>query len=72
MATYHIMDFSTPKETIETLEKDLPVVIVILPGSPEFRDLTALLRQNYLFVQDIEGAEIWFLQNPAVRSYLAK
>jgi hypothetical protein len=72
VATYHIMDFSTPEETIETLEKDLPAVIVILPGAPEFRDLTFLLRENYLLVQEIDGAEIWFLQNPTVRSYLAK
>ena len=72
VATYHIMDFSTPKQTIETLEKDLPAAIVILPGSPEFRDLTGLLREKYLFAQDIGGAEIWFLQNPTLRSYLAK
>ena len=72
VATYHIMDFSTPNETIETLEKDFPAIIVILPDSPEFRQLTLFLRDNYLFVQDINGAEIWFLQNPTVRSYLAK
>jgi hypothetical protein len=72
VATYHIMDFSTPEETIKTLMDEPPAAIVILPESPEFVDLTYFLRENYLFVQDISGAEIWFLQNPQVRSYLAK
>ena len=72
VATYHIIDFSSPKETIQTLEKDLPAIIVVLPDSPEFKELTLLLRDSYLFVQDIDGAEIWFLQNPTVRSFLAK
>jgi hypothetical protein len=71
VATYHIMDFSTRPETIATLEADLPSFIVILPGSPEFRELTYLIRQNYIFIQDIDGAEVWFLVNPKIRAFLA-
>jgi hypothetical protein len=72
VATYHIMDFSTPRETMATLESNLPAAIVILPDAPSFKELTFLLRENYLFVQEIDGAEIWYLQSPSVRSYLAK
>ncbi|OGM03154.1 hypothetical protein A2115_01400 [Candidatus Woesebacteria bacterium GWA1_41_8] len=72
VATYHIMDFSTGEEAIGTLEKNMPALMVVLPGSPEFRELTFLLRENYVFLEDIEGAEIWFLANPTVRAFLAR
>ena len=72
VATYHIIDFSTRQKTIETLEKDLPRFVVLLPDAPEFKELTYFLRENYIFVQDIEGAEIWFAANPKIRALIAK
>jgi hypothetical protein len=71
VADYHIKDFSGPKELINTLSSNMPVFIVLLPSHEEIVGLQAFLNTNYAFVENIEGAEIWKLLTPQVRSLLS-
>ncbi len=71
VADYHINDFSSPKETIGVLKNSMPAFIVILPDSPGFPALTNMLLSNYGLVETIDGATIWKLLNPKVRSLLS-
>lgn len=61
VANYHINDFSSQEETIDKLNQNMPKFIVVLPNSPEFLALNTLLRENYLPIQNIDGADIWYL-----------
>ncbi len=71
VADYHINDFSSDRETILILKNDLPAFIVILPSSPEISGMRNLLASNYGLIDNIEGAEIWKLLKPEVRSLLS-
>lgn len=71
VATYHINDFSSKEETLGALEKNPPTIVVILPESPEFKGLMLLLRKNYLLIDEVEGAEIYYLMNAKIRASLA-
>lgn len=71
VADYHIMDFSSPKETIDTLATSMPKIIVILPDSPPFFDLEVFLRKNYILVEEIDGAQIWTVLSPQVRALMS-
>lgn len=70
VADYHIKDFSSDKETIVFLKKDLPSFIVILPNSPEISGMQSFLNSNYGFVENIDGAQIYKLLKPEVRALL--
>jgi hypothetical protein len=70
VANYHITDFSSPEETITALKKDSPKEVVILPSSPGFPELTMYLRENYILVSTIKGAEIWNRISPEVKAAL--
>jgi len=70
VADYHIKDFSSPEETISTLSQNMPSFIVILPESSGFPELNTFLSQNYGLTEEIEGATIWKLLGPRVRSLL--
>ena len=72
VATYHINDFFSKSETIEILEKQSPTLIIVLPDSPEFKELTFLTRKNYILIDEVDGAQIYYLANPAVRAFLAR
>ena len=71
VADYHIKDFSNDKETISVLKEDLPSFIIFLPSSSEITGMQKFLNTNYGYVEDIEGAEIWKLLKPEVRSILS-
>lgn len=71
VADYHIKDFSSDKETILTLESNLPAFIIILPKSSEISGMQYLLNNNYGFFENIGGADIWKLFKPEVRSFLS-
>ena len=70
VADYHMKDFSSDKETILTLKKDLPVFIVILPYYSEISGMQNFFNTNYALVDNIDSAEIWKLLKPEVRSFL--
>jgi hypothetical protein len=59
VATYHIIDFSSQEEVFQKLEAKKPKFIIVLPDSPDFPILPALLQRNYILIEDIEGAKIW-------------
>ncbi len=70
-ADYHIKDFSNDSETTQTLQKDLPSFIVILPNAPEISGLQNLLLLNYGLVEEIDKAKIWKLLSPKIRSLIS-
>lgn len=59
VADYHINDFSDMQTEIENIEKSLPKFIVILPQKQNLTSVIPLVRQNYILVSEIDGAEIW-------------
>ncbi len=70
VASYHIKDFSSPEETIIALKKSPPKQIVILPSSSPFPELIMFLRENYILVSTIKGAEIWNQISPEIKASL--
>lgn len=72
VATYHINDFFSKGETVEILEKENPTLIIILPDAPEFKELILLARKNYILIDEVDGAQVYYLANPAVRAFLAR
>lgn len=70
VASYHIKDFSSQEETIIALKKKPPKQIVILPNSSPFPKLIMLLRENYILVSNIRGAEIWNQISPEIKASL--
>ena len=68
---YHIKDYSNDKETISTLKADPPSFIILLPSSRKISGMESFLNKNYGFVENIDGAEIWKLLKPKVRSFLS-
>ncbi len=70
VATYHIKDFSSPKEIAVALENTPPKQIVILPNSSPYPELVMLLRENYILVSTIKGAEIWNQISPEIKASL--
>lgn len=72
VATYHINDFSSKEEVINILSSQKPLMIVTLPGAPDFPELRPFLQENYILINSIEGAEIWRLMNAELRLLLNK
>ena len=66
VAGYHIADFSSMEETVETLKKTPPELIVILPNSPDARGLYDFMEGKYTQVETINGSDIWTLISPEV------
>ena len=71
VADYHIKDFSNKDEVMNAILSDMPIVIVILPGSDSFPELETFLRDNYGLTQAIEGAQVWRLLSPGVRALIS-
>jgi len=63
VADYHIIDYSTANETVTMLSSNKPRFIVITPEAKPFLEIANLLRQNYLLINRIDGAEMWSLIN---------
>lgn len=60
-ASYHVVDFSTRKETVAALAKTKPAFVVLLDGSPAFPELRPLLEKNYVLLSSDSSAQIWHL-----------
>ena len=71
MADYHIKDFSTGEETAKVLAKDAPSFIIILPDSQPFPHLLEFLYSNYGLAETFDGAQIWKLLSPKIRSLIS-
>ncbi len=59
VADYHIKDFSSPQETIQSLNNNPPSFIVIHPGADDFGLLNKFLKQKYILLTQIEESEVW-------------
>jgi 4-amino-4-deoxy-L-arabinose transferase-like glycosyltransferase len=70
VASYHVKDFSSPEETIVALKKSPPKQIVVLPDASPFPELIMFLRENYILVSTIKGAEIWNQISPEIKASL--
>ena len=70
VATYHINDFSSPEETVIALKNNPPKQIIILPNSSPYPELVVLLREDYILVSTIKGAEIWNQISPEIKASL--
>ena len=71
VADYHIRDFSTKEETLTILRSSMPEMIIVLPNSEPFPELTFFLRKNYILVDKIDSAQIWNVLSPRVRALIA-
>lgn len=70
VANYHIRDFSSNRETIEILSSDFPKLIVVHSDESTFPELTMFLRENYILVDNIDGAEVWSVLSARVRALI--
>ena len=59
VADYHINDYSSLNNEVNLLSQNLPKFIVILPQKMNITPLVPIIRQNYILVSEIDGAEIW-------------
>ena len=59
VADYHIKDFSSHEEVLKSLETTPPELIVVLPDSPAFQELSEFMGTKYIQVEELHGAEIW-------------
>jgi hypothetical protein len=68
VADYHIRDFSSYTEVYNQLSQNMPKLIIVHLDSPSFPQLTYLIRENYILVENIEGSTVWRLLNSDVRA----
>ena len=59
VADYHINDYSSLQNEIELISQDLPKFIVLLPQKMNLASLITTIRENYILISEIDGAEIW-------------
>lgn len=71
VAQYHINDFSSNQEVLSGVEKMPPKLIIFLDNGPAFPELTPFLRNNYIQLQAVDGAEIWSLVSPDFKDKIA-
>ncbi len=56
---FDVRDLNKYDYTIDNIVKNMPKYIIILPGSGEFSDLSALLDHKYLLVKDTSDYQIY-------------
>ncbi|MFH1971460.1 MAG: hypothetical protein ABIJ05_03710 [Patescibacteria group bacterium] len=59
VADYHINDYSSLQNEVDLLSQDLPRFIILLPQKMNLTPLIPVIRENYILVSEIDGAEIW-------------
>lgn len=71
VTSFHITDFGGEEETMQALNKNKPVYIVVLPEETRnLANLPAFLQANYLYIESIEGAQFWKLMSPSLNNLL--
>lgn len=71
VADYHIRDFYSNRAILEKITQDSPKVVVFVPKSKNFPELSAFVQNNYILLSKIEGVEIWKIISPEARSFLS-
>ena len=59
VADYHINDYSSGEEEAQLLSDSLPHFIIVRPEKPAFSELIPVLKQSYLLISEVGGAQIW-------------
>ena len=70
VADYHIRDFWSKEELAKSLTQTLPQAIVLLPEGKSLPQINKLLDENYILLTNIEGANVWVLVKPEVKSLI--
>lgn len=61
VAEYHINDFSSKTETVRALSQNPAKFVIITSDAPPFPEIIPLLRERYILIDAIDGADIWSL-----------
>jgi len=59
VATFHIIDFQSRDETLSDIVRGEPKLIILTANAPEFHELDAYLRDNYLLIKTTQSSQIW-------------
>jgi hypothetical protein len=59
LADYHISDFSSRETEAKILQEQKPSFIILLPEARPFAQVFPVLRNSYILISNIDGAEIW-------------
>jgi len=59
IADYHVRDFYSIESLVRSLTSNPPRLIIMLPDSGTPIDLYFFVRENYVLIEEIDGAEIW-------------
>lgn len=59
VADYHINDFSSFEKEANLISQNLPKFIVLLPQKMNLSPIIPIIRDKYILVSEIDGAEIW-------------
>jgi hypothetical protein len=65
VANFHINDYSAPDEEFKKIQANPPKVIVVLPNAPDFDKLQSLINEQYITVNEVDGATI-YLHSPVI------
>lgn len=60
VTNYHIFDYSNPQEVVSGLSRNMPRLIIILPGDPVPTELYSFIKQYYHSLGRIEDADFWY------------
>ncbi len=58
--SYHVVEKGAYQETLQALKEKPPRLIIVLDDAPSFFDLIFYLGENYLFLGEEEGGQIWY------------
>ncbi len=59
IVNFHVHDLGKHEYVMENLRKNVPMFIVVLPGTTEFPQLMELLEREYLETFEVEGAIVY-------------
>ena len=73
VTSFHIGDFEKGEEVMLKISSNKPKYILIMPE--EQRSLPGFqtfLMQNYIYIENVDGVEVWKLLNPDIAQYLRR
>ena len=69
VADYHINEFSSKQKVAAELNLNPPKLIVVLPEGESYPELMSLVAKKYLSISEFDGAVVYNLISPTVKSY---
>lgn len=67
VTAFHIQDFDGYAQTMEALRANSPKYIIVLKAeSAPFPEFFSFLHKNYLYLETVDGAEIWKAVSPTL------